>query len=195
MLSNKKGFSLIELMVVVAIIAILSTIAIPSYQNFQAKARQKEGFGLLSGYYTSAQATAAEHGFYPGDFISTGYQPTGQLGYRVTAGANNPSLAARVAANQYYGTYSTNCNVTTDACTCLPTACTVAYTVWDEVVPAGSGVGAAAPVDGGACAGVVATDTQFRVRASGIIRTGGVADTYEMNERKELVMCNDGLRQ
>ena len=40
--TNKKGFSMIELMVVVAIIGVLAAIGIPQYSKFQAKARQSE---------------------------------------------------------------------------------------------------------------------------------------------------------
>jgi type IV pilus assembly protein PilA len=44
-----KGFTLIELIITVAIVGILASIAIPSYQNFVARAQTAEALGLLSG--------------------------------------------------------------------------------------------------------------------------------------------------
>lgn len=51
-LRNKKGFTLIELMIVVAIVGILAAIAIPNFLNYQAKAQQAEVRSGLSAIYT-----------------------------------------------------------------------------------------------------------------------------------------------
>ena len=183
MLKNNKGFSLIELMVVVAIIAILATIAIPSYQGFQAKARQKEGFALLNAYYTSSQATFAEIGFFPGNFVATGFAPTGQLGYRITAVDHGTA--------PMFGSNDAACINTLNATACdCGMACPNFKTWAESAIAGGSGIGPAAPVMGAAANDMMNT---FDTDASAIIRNGGAVDTYSIDELKTLVMRNDGL--
>ncbi len=58
---NNGGFTLIELMVVVGIIAILLAIAIPNYQKYQAKARQTEAKLNLAAVYTAERAFSVEN--------------------------------------------------------------------------------------------------------------------------------------
>ncbi|MFH1494648.1 MAG: pilin [Pseudomonadota bacterium] len=53
----QQGFTLIELMIVVAIIGILAAVALPAYQDYTVRARVTEGLGLIS----SAKATVGEN--------------------------------------------------------------------------------------------------------------------------------------
>ncbi|MGM1042767.1 pilin [Stenotrophomonas maltophilia] len=61
-MKNQKGFTLIELMIVVAIIAILAAIAIPQYNDYTARAQLSEAFTLASGLKTPiAEAYAQDN--------------------------------------------------------------------------------------------------------------------------------------
>lgn len=86
---NQTGFSLIELMIVVVIIGILSTIAVPQYQNFQKKAKQSEAKANLSGLYTTLKTFQAEWNQFYGDFRALGYDLAGNLQYNVGFSASH----------------------------------------------------------------------------------------------------------
>ncbi len=60
--NSQSAFTLVELIVVVVIIGILSSIAIPSFQNASDKAKQKEASTLLGSYLKAAQAYYTEYG-------------------------------------------------------------------------------------------------------------------------------------
>ena len=64
--SNQKGFTLVELMVVVAIIGILSAIAIPNFNRYQRNAKKPEGKLVLGEIYTAEVLYQGEKGTYTG---------------------------------------------------------------------------------------------------------------------------------
>ncbi len=76
-MKNQQGFTLIELMIVVAIIAILAAIAIPQYNDYTARAQLSEATTLLGGLKTPIAAQYSE-----ADATSSCAIPTGS----VTAG-------------------------------------------------------------------------------------------------------------
>ena len=61
---NNKGFSLVELMVVVGIIAVLAALAVPRFQVFQAKGKQTEAKTNLTYIYTLEESYLAENDEY-----------------------------------------------------------------------------------------------------------------------------------
>jgi type IV pilus assembly protein PilA len=83
MLKGKKGFTLIELMIVVAIIGILAAIAIPNFLKFQAKSKQSEAKTNLKGIYTAETGYFGEKNAYSG-FDAVNWEPVGVARYHFT---------------------------------------------------------------------------------------------------------------
>ncbi len=65
----QKGFTLIELMIVVAIIGILAAVALPAYQDYTIRAKVTEGIGLASSLKTAISETFQSRG--PGTMACT----------------------------------------------------------------------------------------------------------------------------
>ncbi|NKB81010.1 MAG: prepilin-type N-terminal cleavage/methylation domain-containing protein [Nitrospirales bacterium] len=74
---TQEGFSLTELMIVVAIIGVLAAIAIPNFLKSQARAKQSEAKNNLVAIHTNEIAYFAEYNGYIDDFNAIGFAVTG----------------------------------------------------------------------------------------------------------------------
>lgn len=147
----QKGFTLIELMIVVAIIAILAAIAIPAYQNYIAKSQFSESQTVSDGIKLATAEWYAQHGQCPklgqdagfplaaasyagkyvkeADIVAGTYATNPTCDIKVTfkaAGSVSKGLTDAVALFQGYtvgGNFNWKCSATTIDDKYLPSVC------------------------------------------------------------------------
>lgn len=76
LLNREEGFSLVELMIVVAIIGILSAVAIPNFKKYQAKSKTSEAKLQLAAIFTAETSFFADFDTYASCLIDMGFDPT-----------------------------------------------------------------------------------------------------------------------
>ncbi|WP_447974346.1 type IV pilin protein [Nitrospira sp. Kam-Ns4a] len=140
---KEQGFTLIELMIVVAIIGILAAIAIPNFLSYQAKAKQSEAKTNLGAVYTSEVSYFGENNAYSNDF--------GQIGFTI----------AGSTARYQYSLGGTAIGATTNGCT-LPSG--IGVQAASGTTPPGFTAGAAGNIDNDAtCDGWTINDQKSMV--------------------------------
>ena len=131
----QRGFTLIELMIVVAIIGILAAIAIPNFSRFQSKAKQSEAKTNLKALCTAAKSRFAERDDFgdastTGVFGQIGWQPEANNKYmyvygsatwtqkatNMTTGAGGTSVTCSVGTSTVSATNAATKNFTAQGC-------------------------------------------------------------------------------
>ncbi len=108
---NEKGFTLIELMIVVAIIGILAAIAIPNFLKYQAKSRQAEAKTNLGGIFVAETSYFGEQAMY-GSFAQVGFALAGSSNrYTYRSGGSHTGTTAGGGNGNAAGTDTINAGV------------------------------------------------------------------------------------
>lgn len=127
---RKDGFTLIELMIVVAIIGILATVAVPSFMRYQNRARRAESYANLGGLAKAQKAYFAEFGFFIGAEMvpstATGVDPGPIKRESETIAAEFAGVGWYPEGNVYYD-YDTNTGGFSGSCNCDACFTSTAY--------------------------------------------------------------------
>jgi type IV pilus assembly protein PilA len=101
-INEHGGFTLVELMVVVAIIGLLSAVAIPNFKKYQAKSKISEAKLQLSAAYTAEQSFFSDFNFYYNCLPYMGFDPGPEFSNRYYAiGIHQGSLISSSAPSAY----------------------------------------------------------------------------------------------
>jgi type IV pilus assembly protein PilA len=175
---NEEGFTLVELMVVVAIIGILSAIAVPNFKKYQAKSKQSEAKIQLAAIYSAEVGTSADYDTYATCLPEMGYEqsPRGYYIVGFNAGLDASTLGFP------------GCTAGTAATVTTTTATQVAFGTLKYSSPP---LNYLAAVNGNrtgtlSLATAVATQNAFIASAEGSISAAVTRDIWTIDQSKKL---------
>ncbi len=175
---RKRGFTLIELMIVVAIIGILAAIAIPNFIKFQARSKQGEAKANLKSLFTAERSYFQEKDKYLNTINDIGFGPERGNRYAYWIGGAVGTWWDRSTLSGTQATTDTNITVDTykfQGAVTNPAAvlATIAYAQNGQADPASPGV----------TAGNVCPLCNFQGQATGNIDTDPTIDTWFISSK------------
>lgn len=102
--SAQKGFTLIELMIVVAIIGILAAVALPAYQDYTIRAKVSEAIGFAAAAKTAVSEHVLSKGTWPANGTEAGFpSPTSKVVAGITIDGSLITIALQSGASAGLG--------------------------------------------------------------------------------------------
>ncbi len=195
--SEQSGFTLVELMVVVAIIGVLTSVAIPQYNKYVSRARQTEAKVNLGALLTSEKAFVIENNSYTGCATSiAGIQAPGGTAYYGIGFLLATAQAVVAAPNGCGAAGGISCDRTSYPAGALCAATTSNALTWAAGFPVASSTAASNIADiSNANHGMLINRAAFTAGASGgISNIGGVVATWDRwSITQDGVMTNNQL--
>lgn len=196
-IKNQQGFTLVELMIVVAIIGVLATVGVPTYKKMVQKAKKAEAKVALGGLYTSNAAFYSEYSTYGNNLDKIGFEMEGAgtgriftIGFPTNGCASTNILPAHADGGigaqlfavfpNYFPGGAAAPSETPDAtnrtifaaASNVPTACLAAAIAQNSYLATATG----------------------KISPSANVGTILELDQWSINENRQLVNVNDGVR-
>ncbi len=183
---DQSGFSLIELMVVVAIIALLAAVAVPQFNKVLSRAKQAEAHSMLASIFTAETAFFAQYNTYYHGLLTIGFSPIGRIRYNAGFASESTvvpgefgfaTVGTDISQINAAGWCSASCPAMTNGCCLLPESKT-----------------ASLPAVGVATWGVInRAATTFKAGAASHIYKPNQPDEWSIDNNKLITQVRNGI--